>query len=709
MEPKREMTSVDIAAFVGEFAAYEGARLDKAYLYEDGMVRLKLRHYDRGRVELLIDIGETKHVRVAKPERVPPAPERPPNFAMMLRNRLEGAELAGIEQFEFDRIVQIHFDRDDGRTTIVAELFGDGNIAVLDGNGDVVDCLDTVRLKSRTVAPGSHYEFPDARFNPLSVDREGFLARMEQSDTDVVRTLATQLNFGGLWAEELCTRAGIEKVLDIENASPGDYERLYDIVQDVAGRLRRGDLDPYVYFESLGGAEETDRAAVDVTPIPLEEHSQLDRESHNQFTAALDSYFASVDQEEDVPSDATPDRPDFEAEIEKKQRIIDQQEGAIESFDEQADTEREKAETLYATYDLVDAVLSTVREARENGTPWDDIQATFEEGKERGIAEAEAVQSLDGSEGTVTVTVADHDVTLRVRDGVEKNADRLYQEAKRIEEKKAGAQEAIENTRAELEAIKERREQWDADDSEESDREKDEDADIDWLSRSSIPVRSSAEWYEEYRWFRTSDGFLVIGGRNADQNEELVKKYLDRGDLFFHTQAHGGPATILKATGPSESYEESIEIPTQSKEEAAQFAVSYSSIWKEGKFAADVYMVDHDQVSKTPESGEYLEKGGFAIRGNRTYFEDTPVGVAVGITCEPETRVIGGPSAAITDRAETSIEVEPGKYAQNDIAKRLYREFKGRFEDETFVRKIASPDLIQEFLPPGQSSMKDVD
>jgi predicted ribosome quality control (RQC) complex YloA/Tae2 family protein len=701
MDSKRELTSVDIAAFAGEFAAYEGARLDKAYLYDDGLVRLKLRHYDRGRVELLLDTGETKHVRVATPERVPPAPERPPNFAMMLRNRMEGAELVGIEQFEFDRIVQIHFERDDARTTIVAELFGDGNIAVLDGNGEVVDCLDTVRLKSRTVAPGSVYEFPDARFNPLAVDIDGFVARMAQSDTDVVRTLATQLNFGGLWAEELCTRAGVEKTLDIDEADREEYERIYEVVQDLSARLGRGDLDANVYFE-----DDDQSHAVDVTPVPLEEHAHLARDSYDQFTDALDAYFATLgDEDDDVPADSTPQRPDFEAEIEKKRRIIEQQEGAIENFDRQADAEREKAEALYAHYDLADDVLSTVRQARQEGTPWDDIEARFEEGKERGIEAAEAVNSLDGSEGTVSLTVGGHDVTLRVSDGVEKNADRIYQEAKRIEEKKEGAQAAIENTREELEEIQKRREEYDADDTDDEPAQERED--VDWLDRPSIPLRSSEKWYESYRWFHTSDGFLVIGGRNADQNEDLVKKYLSRGDRFFHTQAHGGPATILKATGPSESYDEDIEIPDRSKEEAAQFAASYSSIWKEGKFGADVYMVGDDQVSKTPESGEYLEKGGFAIRGDRTYFDDTPVGVAVGITCEPETRVIGGPPAAITERAETSIAVEPGKYAQNDIAKRLYREFKGRFDDETFVRKIASPDLIQEFLPPGQSSMVD--
>ena len=719
MEPKRELTSVDIAALVTELRGYEGAKVDKAYLYGDDLLRLKLRDFDRGRVELLLEVGETKRAHLADPDRVPDAPGRPPNFAMMLRNRLSGADFVGASQYEFDRILSLSFERPDQDTTLVVELFGDGNVAVLDETREVVQSLETVRLKSRTVAPGAQYEFPASRVNPLAVDYDPFVARMEESDTDVVRTIATQLNFGGLYAEEVCTRAGVEKTTPIEEADEETYERLHDAMGRLAEQVRSGAFDPRVYVERDDGDGEGDgdddaSRVVDVTPFPLEEreNAALDGEAFDSFNAALDEYFYRLERqgaEERGGGGGGSQRPDFEAEIEKQKRIIEQQRGAIEGFEEQADRERERAELLYARYELVDEILSTIRSARAEGVPWDEIEAKFEAGAERGIPAAEAVVGVDGSEGTVTVEIDETEVSLDATTGVEKNADRLYTEAKRVEGKKEGAQAAIEDTREELEAVERRREEWEADggdDEEADDGDDEEPEEIDWLSRSSIPVRKDDHWYEQFRWFHTSDGFLVIGGRNADQNEAIVKKYLNKHDLFFHSQAHGGPVTVIKATGPSEPARD-VEIPERSREEAAQFAVSYSSVWKDGRFAGEAYAVEPDQVSKTPESGEYLEKGGFVIRGDRTYFRDVSASVAVGVACEPETRVIGGPPSAIEPRAATSIRLEPGKYAQNDAAKRCYREFRERFADQSFVRKVASADRIQEFLSPGGSAMVD--
>ncbi len=689
MEAKRELTSVDIAAVATELRGFTDAFVDKAYLYGEDLVRLKLRHPERGRAELLLEVGEIKRAHLADPDHVPDAPERPPDFARKLRNRIGGASLAGVEQYEFDRILRLEFDRPDESTTLVAELFGDGNVAVLDPTGDVTACLETVRLKSRTVVPGAQYEYPSSRLNPLRLNYEGFAARMDESDSDLVRTLATLLNFGGLYGEELCARAGVEMTRSIEEATDEDYQALFDEVQDLKETLASGRFDPRVYRE--------DDRPIDVTPFPLVEREGLDVEAYDSFNDALDAYFWTLERE----TDRTPNRPDFEDAIAKRERIIDQQERAIERFEAEAAAEREKAELLYAHYDLVDEILTTVRTAREEHD-WDEIEERFAAGREQGIEAAEAVTGIDPQHGTVTVELEDYRIELDPRDGVEKNADRLYTEGKRIEEKRAGALDAIEDTREELADLERRRDEWAAEpETAQADSEP-----VDWLARPSIPVRKADPWFDRFRWFHTTDGFLVIGGRNADQNEELVKKYLEPGDRFFHTQAHGAPATILKATDPSESSRE-VDFPETTLEQAAQFAVTYSSIWKDGHYSGDAYMVSPDQVTKTPEPGEYVEKGSFVIRGDRTYFEDTPVGCAVGIRCEPSTGVIGGPPTAIREQAVTTIEVEPGEYAQADVAKRIYRTFRDRFADTSFVRKVASPDEIGRFLPPGQSRIVD--
>jgi len=706
MDQKRELTSVDLVALTAELNDLQGAKVDKAYLYGDDLLRLKMRDFDRGRVELLVEIGDTKRAHVAAPEHVPAAPGRPPNFAKMLRNRLSGADFHEVRQHGFDRILEFEFRREDQDTTIVAELFGEGNVAVVDQNGEVVDSLDTVRLQSRTVAPGAQYGFPSARVNPLELEYEAFAAKMRESDTDLVRTLATQLNYGGLYAEELCTRAGVEKTMDITEAGEDEFRALYDASGRLLEPVKAGELDPRVYFEPADGdGDDAERGQrVDVTPLALEERSDLPSEAFDTFNDALDDYFTNLDTTEEEESGEAVSRPDFENEIEKQKRIIEQQEQAIEDFDEQAEREREKAELLYAQYDLVDDILSTVRDARDAGHGWQEIEATLEEAA-GDVPGADAFRGVNESEGTVRVELDDHTVEVDPEFGVEKNADRHYKEAKRIEEKKEGARAAIENTREDLEAARQRREEWEAE-PEERDVDGEEPEDIDWLSRSSIPIRQQEQWYERFRWFRTSDGFLVLGGRDADQNEELVKKYMDRYDRFFHSQAHGGPITVLKTSAPSEPSAD-IEVPEASKRQAAQFAVCCSSVWKEGRGAGDAYMVMPDQVSKTPESGEYLEKGGFAIRGDRTYFRDLPAEWAVGIACEPNTRVLGGPIEAITDDVETSIEIEPGRFAQGDAAKRMYRAFRERFADESFVRKVASPDEIQKFMPPGGSRIRD--
>ena len=40
-------------------------------------------------------------------------------------------------------------------------------------------------------------------------------------------------------------------------------------------------------------------------------------------------------------------------------------------------------------------------------------------------------------------------------------------------------------------------------------------------------------WFEKFLWFISSENYLVIGGRDQQQNELVVKRHLEQGKLFI--------------------------------------------------------------------------------------------------------------------------------------------------------------------------------
>ena len=126
------------------------------------------------------------------------------------------------------------------------------------------------------------------------------------------------------------------------------------------------------------------------------------------------------------------------------------------------------------------------------------------------------------------------------------------------------------------------------------------------------------EWYEKFNWFFTSRGLLAIGGRSADQNEELNSRYFGDNDLFFHADIFGASAVILK--GGAEASESDME-------EAAQFGASFSKAWENALSATDVYSLSRSQVTKSKNRGS-LGKGSFLLSGERRWYKSVPLALA---------------------------------------------------------------------------------
>ena len=46
-------------------------------------------------------------------------------------------------------------------------------------------------------------------------------------------------------------------------------------------------------------------------------------------------------------------------------------------------------------------------------------------------------------------------------------------------------------------------------------------------------------WFEKFYWFISSENYLVIGGRDQQQNELIVKKYLNDSELWDRSMGGG--------------------------------------------------------------------------------------------------------------------------------------------------------------------------
>lgn len=240
-------------------------------------------------------------------------------------------------------------------------------------------------------------------------------------------------------------------------------------------------------------------------------------------------------------------------------------------------------------------------------------------------------------------------LNLDIRKSLEKNASDYFEKAKKDKKKLEGAKKIVEKYKNKLSSLEE---------------EKIE-------KKVVVKKKVKKEWYEKFRWFFSSDGFLVIGGRDATTNEIVIKKYTDKDDLVFHTDMAGSPFVVIKRQGKED------DIPESTIEEAAIFTAVFSRAWKQGMATLAVFSVKPEQVSKKAKSGEYLAKGAFMIYGDTTYHHPQ-MNYAVGVYND---RVMGGPFSAVKKHCKDFVEIIQGNEKLSDVAKLIRKKLGGELDD----------------------------
>jgi len=619
------MSGIDVRCMISELGSHLPLWVGKIYQYNPRILGFRLNGEEKTRHHFIIESGRRAHLT----EHLPPAPPNPSGFSMLLRKYLLGGKILAIRQHGLERIFEFVVGKRDTTYHLVVELFDEGNIVLCDAEYRIIKPLWHHRFRTREVVPGAIYTFSGPQSADRSIEEIGEV--LNESDRDLVRTLATSLFLGGSYAEEVCRIAGIDKETPASAADPDRVHRAYQQLLALAeggGKAIAGASGAWV----------------------VQEDYEANGDVFSRFNDALDAFYPRVEGR--VEEEAKP-------RLTREELIRRQQLDAIAKFEKRIERLDKSVEAIYGNYALVNDIINTLDQASRERS-WQDIETVL---KQSDNPVAKAIRAIHPAEAAVEVDL-EVPVKIYVHEPLEANVGRYYDQIKKFKRKREGALRAMERPfKAEP-------------------------------SKKKEYAFLKPRWYHRFRWCYTSDGVLLLGGRDASQNEDLVKRYLEGGDTFLHADVHGAGVVLVKGE-------------TEHMDEAAQFAASYSNAWKSGHFSADVYAARPDQVSKTPEAGEYVSRGSFIIRGERRYFRNVPLGVAIGIQVEPSVAVIGGPVSAVAGKAKVWVVLAPGQYSPNDTAKKVLRALRQSLgEDEVSgLKRVLNTEQVTAFVPPGGSDI----
>jgi predicted ribosome quality control (RQC) complex YloA/Tae2 family protein len=462
---------------------------------------------------------------------------------------------------------------------------------------------------------------------------------MISSTTDLVRTLAMDANLGGQYAEEICKRTGIPKNSKPSELKDDDIKKIHDAMNDIVS-LALSSSNVVMYKDGDD--------VIDIAPAELQLYKENEKEMFVSFSAALDSMIATAKEEEELEF--------VDPEVEKLQRRVDRQKETIEEYRNEAADLKARADSIYMNYEKINELLE-VLSAQSKKMGWDKLK--------EGAMKIPFVSSIDPSKNKVTADLDGLKVILDYTKGIDPNASDIYQKGKEINEKAARAETALKESEEELERK----------------RKGSAKAKALALARAQ-PTKQF--WFERYKWFITSNSLLVLAGRDAHTNDQVVKKHMKEQDVYVHADIHGAPSVIIKNGYAAKE---------DDLKEACIFAITQSKAWSSSMPEGSAFWVYPDQVSKTPQAGEFVPRGAFIIRGKRNYEYHLQMQLAVGeITYEGARKIMCGPVDVIAKISQKYVTIGPTKVKGGKKSAELAKLFNVPEEE---ISRITPPGDIE--------------
>ncbi|KAG2182712.1 hypothetical protein INT44_005692 [Umbelopsis vinacea] len=558
----------------------------------------------------------------------------PSHFCGKLRKHLRTRRLLNVRQLGSDRIVDFEFAG--GEMTagyhIIVEFYASGNIILTDHEYRILTLLRVVQPSENVkMAIGEIYDAKSiARdFQSVQLEKLQTVLRAAGPKDVLKKVINTNFDYGPSLSEHAILVAKLDPNLkaatemDTSEGSP-QMKALLEALEDADKLIEAvGTTVPKGYII----LKETEKKNEDGTNLELydefhphlyEQHKSRPFKEYDTFDAAVDQFFSEIESQK-IDMKARSQEENAAKKLEAARR---EQMNRIHGLESLQLTNVRKAQLIENNLQMADAAILIIRNAIATGMDWRELEDLVKDEQKRGNPIALMIDSLKLETNQVSLRLSDPDYESSEEDSssdedddeekVEKQRNNepskvdvdIYLTAfanarKYYDQKRATAAKHEKTIAASERAMKS------------AERKIKQELKESKITATVSKIRKPF-WFEKFLWFISTENYLVIAGRDMQQNELLVKRYLSKDDVYVHADLHGAASVIIKNSNPGH------EIPPNTLHQAGIMSVCQSKAW-EAKIVTSAYWVLPDQVSKSAPTGEYLTTGSFMIRGKKNF------------------------------------------------------------------------------------------
>lgn len=573
---------------------------------------------------------------------------------MKLRKHLKNKRLESLVQLGTDRIISLQFGTGEAAYYVIVELYDRGNILLCDHEMTILNVLRP-HVEGEEMRFAVREKYPTDRARTNTVDMESVRAAIENaSPHSNLRTILNPITpFGPALIEHVLEKHGLNdrrvegKAVEVaegeadaeqQPAAKGkknnkkkkennsgkifsfleDFPTLQTAVTEAERMMVEGKEKPSPGFiiqreEKRPGqsGEESFFVNLEYHPFAFAQNVARPCREFPSFDTAVDEFYSTLEGQK---IDIRAMQQEKEA-LKKLSNVRTDHAKRLEHLTKAQVEDRQKAELITRNQELVDNAIMAVQHALANQMSWTDIQELVKNAQANGDQVAGSIKKLKLEINAIAMLLADPYARNSGEDEEDEENDEetplkaqiididlsltAFANARRYyDQKRSAAKKEQKTIDASAKALK-------------SAEKKTQQALKEVKTISSISKARKVFWFEKFYWFISSENFLVIGGRDQQQNELIVKRYMRPSDIYVHAEIHGAASVVIRnPTGG--------EVPPKTLLEAGTMAISYSVAW-DAKVVTSAYWVKSDQVSKTAPTGEYLGTGSFMIRGKKNF------------------------------------------------------------------------------------------